>query len=187
MESQKLNDQELLDLVNENDEVVGTELRGKIHDLGLRHREVHVWFFDEDKNVYFQKSGLSRPSAGLLDATAGGHVESGEDYLETAVREAKEELGIDIAQNDLVLINKFSGFSEYKTTTKKNNFIRNIYIHSKPISDFDIKIQGDFDSLGIHKLSFKELDKLDEEGKKKLHKFVPVFELPFVLNYLRSL
>src|SRR4029078_10371505 len=87
----------LLDIVNENDEIIDAKARKDVHRLGLLHREVHVWIFDEDKNIFFQKRGLHRTSPGLLDASVGGHVNVGEDYIEAAVRETLEEAGVSIS------------------------------------------------------------------------------------------
>ena len=52
-----------LNVVDENDEVIDSKSRIDIHRLGLLHREIHVWMFDENKNIFFQTRGLDRPSA----------------------------------------------------------------------------------------------------------------------------
>src|SRR5258708_3806596 len=101
----------LLDVVSQNDKVIDLKTRTDVHRLGLRHREIHVWLFDGKHNMYFQKRGLHRPSAGLLDATIGGHVNKGEEYLNAAIRETKEETGISILASDLILLKKFKGIS----------------------------------------------------------------------------
>jgi isopentenyl-diphosphate Delta-isomerase len=180
-------EKDILDVVDENDQIVGAEEREKIHDLGLRHREIHVWLFDKEKNIYFQQSGPDRPSAGLLDATVGGHMEKGEKYLEAAVRETKEETGVLLNPLDLELILKYSGLSKYQTSSRKNNFIRTIYICKNPITKGQVTIQGDSDSSGIKKLSLKFLRNLSEENSKIFHKFIPTHELPHVLEYLSKI
>lgn len=38
---------EILDIVNENDEVMGQATRKEIHEKGLLHRVVEIWFFNK--------------------------------------------------------------------------------------------------------------------------------------------
>jgi isopentenyldiphosphate isomerase len=35
---------EMLEIVDENDNVIGLETREKVHREGLLHREIHIWF-----------------------------------------------------------------------------------------------------------------------------------------------
>ena len=38
--------EEIFDVVNERDEVVGQNTRGEVHRLGLKHRAIHVLVFN---------------------------------------------------------------------------------------------------------------------------------------------
>ena len=87
--------QELLDVVDENDKVVGVRTRGEIHARGLMHRAIHILLFNSRDQVFLQKRSLSKDEQpGKWDSSAAGHVDSGETYLECARREIHEELGI---------------------------------------------------------------------------------------------
>jgi len=89
--------EEIFDVVNERDEVVGQSLRPEVHARGLRHRAVHVLVFNARGEVFLQKRSMSKDtSPGLWDSSASGHVDSGEDYDECAVRELREEIGLTI-------------------------------------------------------------------------------------------
>ena len=89
--------QELLDVVDENDSVTGVKTRGKIHALGLMHRAVHILVFNSSAELFIQKRSMSKDNnPGLWDSSAAGHVNSGEDYYDCAIRELGEELGITI-------------------------------------------------------------------------------------------
>ena len=86
---------ELLDVVNENDEVIGVKSRGEIHAEGLMHRAVHILLFNNAGELFLQKRSLSKDEQpGKWDSSAAGHVDSGEGYLDCACREINEELGI---------------------------------------------------------------------------------------------
>jgi len=61
----------------------------------LRHRAVHVFIFNRAGELFLQKRSRWKDRHALLwDSSAAGHVNAGEDYDETAVRELEEELGV---------------------------------------------------------------------------------------------
>lgn len=96
--------QELLDVVDEDDRVIGTRTRGEIHAEGLMHRATHILVFNSQGDLFLQKRSMSKDeNPGLWDTSVAGHVDSGEDYLGCAVRELGEELGMpsDISLNYL--------------------------------------------------------------------------------------
>jgi isopentenyl-diphosphate delta-isomerase type 1 len=89
--------QELLDVVDAQDNVIGVRTRGEIHQLGLMHRSVHILLFNSVGDLFIQKRSMSKDSnPGLWDSSAAGHVNSGEDYLTCATRELGEELGVTV-------------------------------------------------------------------------------------------
>ena len=90
--------EELLPIVNEQDEVIGTEKRGIIHEKRLLHRAVHVLLFNLEGKVYLQQRSMKKDSApGRWDSSSSGHVDPGETYAQASVREIREELNIDAA------------------------------------------------------------------------------------------
>jgi len=120
-----------LDLINEHDEVIGQALRSEIHAKGLLHREVHVWFVTPDKQIIFQIRKPSPPKfpLRLLDATAGGHVELGHSYLETALKEVFEETGIEVKEEGLFLYKKIRATELFPENSKTNAVFRATYIY----------------------------------------------------------
>lgn len=90
---------EIFDVVNERDEVIGRAPRREVHARGLRHRAVHVLVFNARGEVFLQKRSMSKDtSPGLWDSSASGHLDSGEDYDYCAVRELREEIGLVVAR-----------------------------------------------------------------------------------------
>jgi isopentenyldiphosphate isomerase len=86
--------EEIFDVVNEQDQVIGREARSEVHRLGLMHRAVHVLVFNARGEVFLQKRSMKKDrQPGLWDSSASGHVDSGEDYDTCAIRELSEELG----------------------------------------------------------------------------------------------
>ena len=88
---------ELLDVVDANDRVIDVKTRGEIHAQGLMHRSVHNFVFNSNRELFLQKRSMSKDNdPGLWDSSAAGHVDSGEDYYQCAIRELGEELGIKV-------------------------------------------------------------------------------------------
>jgi len=89
---------EVFDVVDARDEVVGQAMRGEVHAQRLRHRAVHVLVFDARGRVFLQKRSRAKDTApGCWDSSCSGHVDAGEDYDAAAHRELGEELGLAVA------------------------------------------------------------------------------------------
>ena len=86
---------EMIDIVDANDEVIGSAPRSEVHARGLRHRAVHMLILDGQGRIYLQRRAAHKDvDGGLWDTSAAGHVDSGEDYLAAAQRELGEELSL---------------------------------------------------------------------------------------------
>jgi isopentenyldiphosphate isomerase len=89
--------EEIFDIVNERDEVVGQNTRREVHARGLWHRAVHVLVFNARGEVFLQKRSMLKDTArGKWDSSSSGHLDSGEDYDACAVREMREEIGLEL-------------------------------------------------------------------------------------------
>ena len=88
---------ELLEIIDEHENVLGIERRPTIHKKGLLHKEVYIIFYNKKGEIFFQKrSSAKDTNPGLLTVSASGHVEPEHDYLESAIREVKEETGLKV-------------------------------------------------------------------------------------------
>lgn len=81
---------ERFDIVDRNDQVIGTTDKETAHREGQLHRVAAVFVFTPTGELYIQEHKSDRK----WDNSVGGHVRAGESYAQAAVREAKEELGI---------------------------------------------------------------------------------------------
>src|SRR5579863_5356045 len=89
---------EIFDVVNDRDEVIGQEKRGTVHRTGLKHRAVHVLVFNRQGGVFLQKRSMKKDTfPGVWDSSASGHLDTGESYDACAVRELREEIGLSLS------------------------------------------------------------------------------------------
>lgn len=88
---------EYLDLVNEQDEVIGKKPRSEVYAEGLSNfRVVNAFVVNSKGQLWIpRRAATKRIFPSCLDMSMGGHVESGETYEESFTREVVEELGID--------------------------------------------------------------------------------------------
>ncbi|MFI9310182.1 NUDIX hydrolase [Streptomyces triculaminicus] len=94
-DQQPLAADEVLDVVDEHDRVVGRAPRGEVYAKGLIHRCVFVQARDARGRIFVHRRTdrkLVFPSR--YDMFVGGVLGTGESYDEAALREAEEELGV---------------------------------------------------------------------------------------------
>ena len=90
---------EIFDVVNERDEVIGQRTRAEVHRLGLKHRAAHVLVFNRRGELFLQKRSMKKDTfPGAWDSSTSGHLDHGESYDACAVRELREEIGLSIAE-----------------------------------------------------------------------------------------
>ena len=89
--------EEQFSVVDESDRLKGAAPRSKVHANNLLHRAVHVLIFNPAGEVFLQMRSRWKDRHPLAwDSSAAGHVNAGEEYDQTAVRELREELGIEV-------------------------------------------------------------------------------------------
>jgi len=87
---------EIFDVVNEKDEVVGEATRNQVHkNQNLIHRVVHIWIINDSGEILLQQRSLTKDKApGQWDISCGSHIRKGHDPEISGERELQEELGI---------------------------------------------------------------------------------------------
>ncbi len=104
---------ELLDLVDRNDKVIGTILRSDYDKLVSEKlgyiRAVEMLIQNDEGKLWIPKRTAHKKIApNGLDYSMGGHVSSGETYIESGLREIKEELNLTLTAKDLHFVHKFA-------------------------------------------------------------------------------
>ena len=87
--------EEVFDVVDDDDNVIGQVSRKKAHTEGHIHRSVLFFIFDREGRVCVNQRTYSKEFyPGHWSIVFGGHVHAGETYEDTVVREAEEEAGV---------------------------------------------------------------------------------------------
>ena len=87
--------EEIFDVVDEEDRVIGRAARSDVHARGLLHRAVNIFVFDDEGRLLLQlRSPAKDEFPSRYTSSASGHLAAGEDYDTAAARELEEELGL---------------------------------------------------------------------------------------------
>jgi isopentenyl-diphosphate delta-isomerase type 1 len=104
---------EIFDVVNDRDEVIGQATRCEVHERGLKHRAAHVLLFNPKGELFVQKRSDTKDTfPGRYDSSASGHLDTCETYDACAARELHEELGIRVLRQELVRLFKINACQE---------------------------------------------------------------------------
>ncbi len=120
--------EELFDLVDEHDAVIGQLPRSQVHAEKRLHRAVSIFVLNSRGELLIHRRSTTKDEyPSLFTSSALGHVTSGETYDETAPRELWEELGITATLRHIATFpaspdsaNEFTAFYEATTDDVPN-------------------------------------------------------------------
>ncbi len=107
--------EEWVDLLDTKGKYTGQRiLKSEAHQKGLFHPTVHIWFYTDTGEVLLQQRAQIKKTFPLCwDVSVAGHVSAGETIIAGAIREIKEEIGLDAVENDLKPIGVFKSVQEH--------------------------------------------------------------------------
>lgn len=138
--------EEYVDIVDENDRVIGVDTRENVHHNHQIHRGIHVFVVNTKGELLLQKrSLLKKDRPGYYDASVGAQVRSGETYDQAATRESMEELGF----NPKVLT-VICNYKSYSSRQRENR--RLFIVHYDGPFNIDKQEVASIEFLSIHKI-----------------------------------
>ena len=169
---------EYIDIVDQNNNPTG-EVKEKLqaHEDGNFHRTAHIWIINDKKELLLQKRSATKKShPNCWDISGAGHIRAGESVIDGAIRELKEELGVEVEEKDL----------EYIATIKSTKNPKNMefgYVYLlKCNNQVEEYIFEDNEVSEVKYVHFEELEKMvkkrvdglliHEEEYKKLFEFI---------------
>lgn len=140
---------ELFDVLTPEGEKTGVvRERGVAHRDGSPHATSHIWIVRGNGNgghdILLQKRSACKDSyPGCYDISAAGHVAAGDDYLESAVRELREELGIEAAADSLHYVGIHKGEFEDVFYGKVfcDHEISRVYVYEEAVEETALCLQ----------------------------------------------
>lgn len=134
---------EFCDVLNELGQFTGKVASiDDCHKSGYWHRAVYAFIIDNDFNILLQKrSKYKKLWPNKWDVTVGGHVNTGEFGRQALIRECKEELGIEITDNDIKYI--VGTTSKYNQNGYINNHYDECYLILKKIDINQLTLKSD--------------------------------------------
>lgn len=149
---------ELLQLFDENKNMLNEGIeRDKKKEVPQGKYFMIILLFIENNNKFLiQKTSANRES---IYATTGGHVTFGDDALKTVIKEAQEELGLEVKKEDL---------KEIETLKQKYGYMT-IYYYNKNVDINNLKLQEE-EVESVHWMSIDEInDLIDKDMFRKSH------------------
>ena len=139
---------ELFDILNEDGTRTGlVRERGVAHLEGSLHPTAHVWIVrkkEDGWDLLLQKRSACKDSnPGCWDISSAGHVEAGDDYLPSAIRELAEELGIRAREEELHFVGmRRAQFEDvFYGRPFRDNELSAVYIYREPVDETALTLQ----------------------------------------------
>ena len=173
---------EYFDLLDENGNKTGkTKLRTEVHRDGDWHKAVHIWIINNNGDILLQRRCATKDSnPNMLDISSAGHLSAGEDSLEGAIRELKEELNLDVSKEDLKFIKTLKHYSKKSTSTFINNEFDDLYILRTDKTINDMKFQEE-EVSEIFFVPYKQFKEIVNNRQPDLLRHDEEFEILFSL------
>jgi isopentenyl-diphosphate delta-isomerase len=168
--------EEILDLVNDKDEVIGTIDRSRYgemveNNLGYIRSVELLIRNDEGKYWIPTRTADKKIAPNGLDYSMGGHIDAGEEYTDAALREIREELNLSLTPEDLIYITKFP--------PSLIHYFRAVYLYESNVTP----TYNPKDFTGAEWLSQLEIeDKLNSGVPSKSNLLITVQEVERFIN-----
>jgi len=146
-------------VVDEDDNVIGSEYMRIAVEKGLIRRASCVYVFNESGQILIQQRSAKVAKPLMLDQSAAGHVDDGETYEEAARRELKEELGLEGYELKIVA-------TSFRDRDSYNGIYKVVVKDSTPIN---------FDPEELAQVMWWSPEHVDEAMTKTPDKFTPAF------------
>lgn len=156
--------EEIFDIVDESDRVVGQAPRSEVHANGRLHRAVSIFVFNSAGQLLVQmRTAWKDEYPSCWTSSASGHVSAGENYDDAAPRELEEELGLGIP------IERLKHFAGGPETANEFTVLYKAVTDETPVPDRN----------EIEYLDYMELNEIQQRITESPEEFTPPFRVMF--------
>ena len=171
---------EYIDIFDENNNPIGEiKEKTKAHENGNFHRTAHIWIINNNNELLLQKRSATKKShPNCWDISGAGHIRAGESVIDGAIRELKEELGVETKEKDLQYVATIKS-----TKNPKNMEFQYLYLlkSNKKIEEY---VFEDNEVSEVKYVHFEELEKMVEERAEGL--LIHDEEFKKLFEYIRN-
>ncbi len=154
--------EEMIDIVDENNRIIGEAPRKGIHKTDKMHRAVHIFLFDRSGRMWLELRSADTDTFPLhYNSAAAGHVSKGESTLNAAIREVDEELGVPVKLKML--------YTQTPSESTANEFIT-LYV---AVTDKEPRKHEMTEKL--EKFTIPEIDNMINSGVKVAPSFLTLY------------
>lgn len=153
---------ELLDEVNEDNVLTGKKYeRQYMHENNICHRHVSAWIMNTEGQILMQRRSFSKKKNPGKFAKTGGHVDSGETPEKAIQREIFEEIGLEVKENQIQILDI------YKSKSKKEKFFgyNFIFITNKLEKEFILQKEE------VEEVKYFTIEELEKAKKDNNNEF----------------
>ncbi len=136
---------ELIDILDAGGSPTGrTKPKPDVHRDGDWHRAVHIWILTPDDRILVQRRALVKENnPGLWDVSCAGHISAGESVIDAAIREAHEELGLELEPGELRHLTALRASAVLNGGTYIDNEIHEIFIVRREVDLTALRLQAE--------------------------------------------
>lgn len=179
---------EYIDIVTPEGKPTGKiALKSEAHKNGWYHNTIHLWLYTKQSEILLQQRSHKKAIHPLLwDVSAAGHIDAGETFIDAALRETKEEIGLQLQAKDLTQIGTKRHESSYNNGAIKDNEFHQVFIAELNASLNDLIPQED-EVEALKLVTFNRFEILLENSATNLH-FIPtnIAYYRFVLDAIKK-
>jgi isopentenyldiphosphate isomerase len=147
---------EMLDIVDENDNIIGKDTKENKLKNNLITRNVVIFVLDNENRILIAKRSPTKKSfPNRYDLAACGNVKAGETYKQAAKRELKEELSIEI---NLKFLKKI--FNEFEEKGNVIKYFTGIFLG---LFSGEVKLNEEFTEL--KRMNIEEIQNLIDKNQ----------------------
>lgn len=144
---------EKVNIYNRNREITDIiKERNSLED-GEYRISAHIWIIDKENKLLIQKRTANSKKFPNMWSQTGGGVLAGEKSIETVKRESKEELNLEIKDNEIYYIGSY---------IRKKDIV-DVWLVKKEIEINNLKLQQD-EVADVKMVTFQEFDEMIEKG-----------------------
>jgi len=162
-------------------------LKSEAHKNGWYHNTIHLWLYTNNGEILLQQRSHKKLIFPLLwDVSVAGHIDAGESFVEAALRETKEEIGLILKANDLKKIGVKLHESSYDNGSIKDFEFHQVYIAPLKVNLNTLNPQED-EVEALKLVNYSQFEELLSNSQINSH-FVPTNKTyyEFVLNAIKT-